>query len=105
MSTLKIIIKGEYIDQIKAGTKKIEYRDITPFWTSRLYNNGKKREYDNIEFINGYNKDARRMFVEYKGVSKKAGLYNIALGEILRDDNSYKAANSQSIRSKNKIYR
>jgi hypothetical protein len=42
MSTLKIIIKGEYFDQIKAGTKKIEYRDITPFWTSRLYNNGKK---------------------------------------------------------------
>ena len=88
MSTLKIIIKGEYFDQIKAGTKKIEYRDITPFWTSRLYNNGKKREYDNIEFINGYNKDARRMIVEYKGVSKKAGLYNIDLGEILEDDPS-----------------
>ena len=72
MSTLKIIIKAEYFDQIKAGTKKIEYRDITPFWTSRLYNNGKKREYDDIEFMNGYNKHARRMIVKYKGVSKKA---------------------------------
>jgi hypothetical protein len=40
--------------------QRIEYRDVTPFWTSRLYTKeGKKREYEKIEFMNGYNKEAR----------------------------------------------
>ncbi len=85
METLKIVIKGEYFDQIKAGVKEIEYRVVSPFWKSRLYNaEGKKRVYEKIEFINGYNKDARRMITEYGGVSKKGNLYHIAVGKILK---------------------
>jgi ASC-1-like (ASCH) protein len=85
METLKIIIKGEYFDMIKSGEKKIEYREVTPFWTSRLYDKeGKKRAYDKVLFINGYNKDARRMETEFKGVNIKDGVYNIHLGKILK---------------------
>ncbi len=41
---LKIVIKAEWFDQIASKKKKIEYRDLTPFWTSRLYDKlGKKR--------------------------------------------------------------
>ena len=41
--TLKIVIKGEYFDMIKAKSKIIEYREVTQFWISRLYDkNGKK---------------------------------------------------------------
>ena len=59
MNILKIVIKGEYFDLIAAKKKKIEYRDASPFWRSRLYDNlGKKRSYDKIEFINNYNKNA-----------------------------------------------
>ena len=85
MATLKIVIKGEFFDEIKSGVKKIEYREITAFWTSRLYTSeGKKRNYDSIEFINGYNKDARRLVTEYGGVLKKKGLYHIAVGKKIR---------------------
>ena len=42
--TLKIVIKGEPFDMIKAKTKIIEYREVTQFWISRLYDkNGKKK--------------------------------------------------------------
>jgi hypothetical protein len=85
MEILKIVIKSEYFDEIKSGVKKIEYRGVTPFWTSRLYTKeGKKRTYERIEFINGYNTDARRMITEYGGVSKKGNLYHIAVGKILK---------------------
>ncbi len=85
METLKIIIKGEYFDMIKSGEKKIEYREVTPFWTSRLFDKeGKKRSYDSVLFINGYNKDARRLTTEFKGVTIKNGVYNINLGKIIK---------------------
>lgn len=83
-NTLKIVIKAEWFDLIASGKKKIEYRDVTPFWTSRLYDqNNKKRIYERIEFINGYNKDARRMVTKYEGFSKKGGVFLIRVGKIV----------------------
>ena len=82
---LKIVIKSEWFDLIAAKKKKIEYRQQSPFWTSRLYDkNGKKRIYDLIEFINGYNTDARRLITQYKGFNKKGGLYHIHIGKIIK---------------------
>jgi hypothetical protein len=84
METLKIVIKKIYFDQIASGEKKIEYRAVKPFWQSRLYDaNGKKRIYDNIEFINGYNADAKRMITKFEGFEKKGLKYNIKVGKIL----------------------
>jgi hypothetical protein len=81
---LKIVIKGEWFDQIAAKKKKIDYREYTPFWISRLYDkDGKKRNYDLIEFINGYNKDARRMIVKYEGFNKKGDVLLIKIGKII----------------------
>ena len=83
--TLKIVIKSEWFDEIASGKKKIEYRDISPFWTSRLFDkNGKKRTYDQIEFINGYNADAKRMITKYEGFEKKGKIYHIKVGKILK---------------------
>lgn len=85
MQTLKIVIKKIYFDQIASGEKKIEYREVKPFWQSRLNDaNGKKRNYDNIEFINGYNADAKRMITKFEGFEKKGMKYNIKLGKILK---------------------
>ena len=85
METLKIVIKKEWFDEIASGKKKIEYRDISPFWTSRLYDkNGKKRAYDLIEFINGYNTDARRMITKFEGFQKRGNFYNIQVGKIVK---------------------
>ena len=33
---LTLPIKKQWFDEILAGTKKIEYREIKPYWTSRL---------------------------------------------------------------------
>jgi len=85
METLKIVIRKVPFDQIASGEKKIEYRDVKPFWQSRLYDaNGKKRNYDNIEFINGYNADAKRMITKFEGFEKKGMKYNIKVGKILK---------------------
>ncbi len=88
METLKIFIKGKWFDLIASGDKKIEYRDVKPFWTARLYDkNGKKRPYKYIEFINGMKPDSKRMITEYLGVGKKQNMYEIKIGRILKRKN------------------
>jgi hypothetical protein len=85
MSILKIVIKSEPFENIASGIKKIEYREVKPFWESRLYEaNKSKKEYKYIEFINGYNPDARRMLVVYEGFQKKGKYFNILLGKIVK---------------------
>lgn len=84
-ATLKIIIKGEWFDLIALKKKKVENRKFTPFWISRLYDKeGKKREYDYIEFINGYNADARRMVTKFEGFNKKGDSLHIHIGKIIK---------------------
>lgn len=88
MNTLKIVIKAQYFDLIASGEKTIEYRDVTPFWTSRLFDeNGKRRLYERIEFINGYNTNARRMVTGFEGFSTRNNLYNIKIGKIYQKPN------------------
>ena len=53
----------KYFDQIAEGTKTIEYRKKTDYWKKRI----EDREYDYIQFRNGYAKIAPTMLVEYNG--------------------------------------
>lgn len=48
--TLYLPLKGEYFDQIKAGTKPEEYRLATPYWRKRL----EGRHYSRVELTKGY---------------------------------------------------
>jgi len=75
---LHLNLYRKYFDEIASGKKSIEYRDITPYWTSRLSN----IKYDYIYFRNGYSKDAPMMLVEYKGVTI-TNQFEITLGEVL----------------------
>ena len=81
---LHLNLHREWFSAIAARTKRIEYRDRTPFWKTRLEN----RKYDVIQFRNGYAKDAPEMQVEFRGVRKvkKSGVnyYAIQLGRILK---------------------
>ena len=82
---LKIFIKGIYFDEIIAQTKITEYRKVAPFWTSRhLDANNKKRHYDQIEFINGYKTDSRRVITGYEGFRKKGEEYLIGIRKIIK---------------------
>ena len=81
---LHLNLHREFFSRIAAGTKRIEYRQQTAYWKTRLEN----RKYDAISFRNGYAKDAPEMLVEFRGVRqiRKWGKpqYAIQLGHILK---------------------
>ena len=81
---LHLNLHREFFSQIAAGTKRTEYRSQTPYWKKRLEN----RQYDAIQFRNGYATKAPEMQVEFLGVRriKKDGknVYAIRLGKILK---------------------
>lgn len=75
---------------IACGAKREEYREIKPYWDTRL-----SKHYDAIEFRNGYAKDAPRLLVELKEIQKggigtylwgapKEPVYILKLGRILK---------------------
>jgi hypothetical protein len=80
---LHLNLKREYFAKIAAKTKRTEYRERKPYWTTRL----EGREYDVIVFRNGYSKQAPTMVVEYLGLRPNRGGrkadYVIRLGRIL----------------------
>ena len=79
---LHLNLYRKYFDAIVEGTKTIEYRKKTDYWKKRIEN----REYDYIQFRNGYAKVAPTMLVEYNGY--KIGFngigeeYQIKIGKI-----------------------
>lgn len=92
MRILHLTLKKQWFDMIASGEKKEEYREIKPYWETRLFG---KKEYDAIEFRNGYMKDAPRIRVELKEISEGLGIiewgapearpvFILKLGEILR---------------------
>ena len=83
MKTLHLNLYRKYFDAILKGEKVVEYRDITPYWSKRL----EGRNYDVIQFRNGYAKVAPVMIVEYKGMSLDGDRYAIQLGKILESKN------------------
>ena len=85
---LHLTLKKEWFDKILEGTKKTEYRDIKPYWTTRLFDNvGKPRKFNEIFFRNGYGKSARWMKVEFLGIKKSEERYKILLGAVLKSGN------------------
>lgn len=81
---LHLTLMKKWFDEILAGTKKIEYRDIKPYWTKRLLDeNNKPKKYDIIYFKNGYSKDCRKMKVQFKGL-KIRERYEISLGDVIK---------------------
>lgn len=50
MTDLYLSVKGEYFEQIVAGTKTYEYRARTPYWKKRI----EGRAYRNIIILHGY---------------------------------------------------
>ncbi len=84
---LHLTLHKEFFKQILSGTKKIEYREIKPYWTKRLFNQDDNPiKYTKIIFKNGYAKDAPTMEVEFKEI-KIGEDYEIILGKILKSKN------------------
>lgn len=81
--TLTLPLKRKWFDMIKSGEKKEEYREITPYWTSRLEKIPKskaelilkKAEHIlNIEFTLGYpRKDDKLRRMKFKNPAVRIG--------------------------------
>ena len=85
MNILHLTLHKKWFDQILAGTKKIEYREIKPYWTKRLFNeDGTPKKFKEIFFRDGYNNNCRKMRVEFIGIKKGKKEYEIILGKILK---------------------
>ena len=71
---LHLTLKRKWYDMIASGEKTEEYREIKPYWSTRLKDFLVKKPFDYIIFKNGYGKDAPSMKVELKkiefGISK-----------------------------------
>lgn len=86
---LTLAVSKEWFDMIVSGEKNEEYREIKPYWVSRLVNQkagsgevhfdgfcgyiaiiGKLeyKPYTHVLFINGYRKDSPRIEKEVKGI-------------------------------------
>jgi hypothetical protein len=83
MKILHLTLMKKWFDEILAGTKTVEYREIKPYWTKRLFDKeGKPIKYDVIFFRNGYSKNCRKMKVEFKGL-RTGKEYEILLGKVI----------------------
>ena len=83
-TVLHLNLRREWFAAIANKTKRIEYRDQSPHWRSRL----EGRDYDVIQFRNGYASNAPEMVVEFLGVRRygkgRKAYYAIRLGRILK---------------------
>ena len=86
---LHLNLYRKYFDAIVNGTKTIEYRKKTDYWKRRI----EGREYDYIQFRNGYAKVAPTMLVEYNGYevgfneNRYGEEYQIEIGKIIEVNN------------------
>jgi ASC-1-like (ASCH) protein len=80
---LHLNLHREFFAAVAAGKKRIEYRRRTAYWRRRL----EGRQYDVIQFRNGYATLAPVMVVEFCGLRRygiaRAGYYAIRLGRVL----------------------
>lgn len=98
---LKATLSRHWFIEILKERKKIEFRDITPFWISRL----EGRDYDFIQFDNGYGSSVPSMLVEFIGCSREKAtdprsmkykeMFLIILGDIFNTRNCKQFFNSE----------
>jgi len=61
MRVLHLTLKKKWFDLIASGEKKEEYREVKQYWIKRLHN----KEFDYVQFRNGYSKDSPIIRVEF----------------------------------------
>jgi hypothetical protein len=74
-------IEREWLAQIIAGTKKIEYRQIKPYWTKRF---GSVAVPFELRLLNGMNPPVPEVTVLIHRITKGAGEYRLHIKKVLR---------------------
>lgn len=71
---LYLTIMNEYLHEMRAGTKKVEYRDYTDYYVGRFFAKNSSGEYSimkpftHLLLQGGYNPDSPRILIELKGI-------------------------------------
>ena len=94
MLTLHLTLKKKWFDMIASGEKKEEYREIKPYWVSRIVDEIRIEAverhdsflvhgahctinttiyYDAVKFTNGYSKSSPTITVEIVGIETGIG--------------------------------
>ena len=83
MDRITTTIKREYLAEIVRGEKKIEYRELKPYWTKKLESVETPFE---LHLINGMTTTAPRVLVTVLRVKKdsRRNQYELHLGKILK---------------------
>jgi hypothetical protein len=105
---LYLNLHREHFGKIAAGTKRTEFRERTPYWQRRI----EGREFDVVQFRNGYATKAPEVAVEFLGVRRitKWGRphYGIRLGRVLplkRGKSSAKPTSSRLDHERSRAHR
>ena len=61
-SDLHLVLSGYWYREILNGTKRVEYRNICPYWEERIWN--KRSEIKSVIFHDGYTSKKIRFAVE-----------------------------------------
>lgn len=84
MDKTSINIRREPFAEIVARTKKIEFREIKPYWKTRLEKLSIPFE---LRIINGMDPKAPEATVIIKALKKRGGYYELHIGKILSTKN------------------
>ena len=74
METLHLVLKYKWFDMIDCGEKREEYREMTDYWTKRIWNN--RFSIQNIIFHRGYSNvtmDCKVLFITMNDGNPKWG--------------------------------
>lgn len=61
VKTLHLTLTKKWYDMVKSGEKRVEYRELKPYWKSRLCDKDERgvyqfKKFTHVEFRNGYGK-------------------------------------------------
>lgn len=74
LKVLHLTLKKEWFDMIASGEKTQEYREIKPYWQSRLVD----KHYDIVELRNGYGHNVPKLRMKLDSI--RIGVGNPAWG-------------------------
>lgn len=107
MKILYLTLEKRWFIDIASGKKKEEYREVKPYWTKRLKDQGEFKWFDQIYFRNGYRPTDPFMKVVFAGIREttisRKKHYAIKLGSILQIKN-YKPVHQSYLNKKDVFF-
>ena len=82
MSRLHLSLYKKWFDEILNGTKKIEYRELKPYYERLL-----SKQYEEVKFVNGYGKERPFVVLKILGITRSNKFFEIHLGEVIDSGN------------------